>query len=100
MEKEAIIREVTKIIRSYLDEEYALFLFGSWAKGDARPTSDLDIGVLGKTKVPWEIMVKIRHSIEGIPTLRSIDIVDLNATENSFKETALKHAQLLDMTHG
>lgn len=99
MEKGAIITEVSKIIRSYLPEEYKLFLFGSWAKGDARPTSDIDIGILGEERVPWEIMVKIRYALEGIPTLRSIDVVDLNATENNFKKTALQHAQALSVTH-
>lgn len=96
MDKDGIIKEVVKIIRNNLDNRYKIYLFGSWAAGDAQPTSDLDIGILGPEKVQFNIMVKISKEAEAIPSLRKIDIVDLNSTDEEFRINALKNAKLLE----
>ena len=95
MNKKEIFAEAIKIIRKYLAEDYKILLFGSWARGDAWRTSDLDIGILGATEAPWDKMLKIRREIDNIPTLRKIDVVDLNSTESEFKENVLKYAKAL-----
>jgi len=95
MEKEAIIIEAKRVIRKYLPAEYRIVLFGSWVRGNALPTSDIDIGIVGNKKVPWNTMVEILQEIDMIRTLRSIDVVDLNAVEKRFQEEALKSAQPL-----
>lgn len=96
MDKDSIIKEVVRIIRSSLDSSYKIYLFGSWAAGDALPTSDLDIGILGPEKVKFDILVKISKDVEAILSLRKIDIVDLNSTEENFRINALKNAKLLE----
>lgn len=97
MEVEFIINEIVKIIRKYLAKnDYKIYLFGSWARKDAGLTSDIDIGILGKEKVDFEIMSKILREKEAISTLRSIDIVDLNTKSEEFKNRALKEGKLLD----
>lgn len=96
MDVNFIIKEVYEIIRRRLSDDYKVYLFGSWAKGDAYPTSDVDIGILGKEAVSWEIMQRIRGEVEAIPTLRRIDVVDLNAKETSFKDSILRTAILVD----
>ncbi len=95
MEVKDIIDEVIKIIRNYLPSDYKIFLFGSWAKGNAFKTSDIDIGILGKIEVPWDIMVKIKQKVDDIPTLRKIDIVDLNSKEIKFKKNVLSYAKVV-----
>lgn len=96
MEKDKIIKEAVQIVREDLPDDYKIFLFGSWAKGDALETSDIDIGILGKEKVKWSLMARILEKIERIPTLRSIDIVDLNSADRSFKNNVMKHAKILN----
>ncbi|MEK7062788.1 MAG: nucleotidyltransferase domain-containing protein [Patescibacteria group bacterium] len=96
MEKDEIIREIVGIIRHFLPKDYKIFLFGSWAKGTALETSDLDIAILGPKAVDQEIMIRIKSSVDGIPTLRSMDIVDLNLSGEEFKNRALKHSRVLD----
>jgi predicted nucleotidyltransferase len=64
MEKAVIISEILKIIRHHLPRDYKIFLFGSWARGDFLENSDIDIGILGERKVPWEIMAKILDEID------------------------------------
>lgn len=95
MEKENIIKEVVKIIKHYLTDDYKVLLFGSWAKNNAIETSDIDIAILGNKKTPWNIMVKILNDKENIRTLRSIDIVDLNTKNDDFKKNVLKYAKIL-----
>jgi len=96
MDKDAIVQEVLLIIRKYLHEEYRVLVFGSWARGDALPTSDIDIGILGEKKAPFEAMVRIRSQVRGIPTLRKIDVVDLQSVGERFRKSALEHAVFLD----
>lgn len=97
MNFDLIIKEIIKIIRHYLNkEDYKIYLFGSWARGDALPTSDIDIGIFGKEKIPFDIMSKILSEKEAVQTLRSIDVIDLNTKNQEFKNKALKEAKLLD----
>ncbi len=94
MDKKIIIREIIKIIRRHLpSEDFKIFLFGSQARGDSHPTSDIDIGILGKQKAPWDIMLRITGEAEAIPTLRKIDIVDLKKADASFRKEVLSYAK-------
>jgi len=95
MKKEAIINEVVEIISRYLSEEYKVYLFGSWAKGNALEASDLDIGIFGKSRVADDIMTKISRETEIISTLRGIDVMDLQAKSDDFRKSVLEHAQLI-----
>ena len=93
MNKELVIYEAGKILKKHLPRGYKFLIFGSWSRGGALPTSDIDIGILGKKKVPHDTMMIIREEAENIPTLRSIDIVDLNAVEEGFKNSVLEYAK-------
>ena len=95
MTKDIIIKKTVQVIKKYLSEDCKIFLFGSWTKGDALDVSDIDIGILSKKQVPWSLMTKILQEKENIATLRSIDVVDLNSMEKSFKDNALKQAKIL-----
>jgi len=96
MEKDKIIKEAVQIVKEGLSDDYKIFLFGSWTKGNALETSDIDIGILGKEKVKWSSMARILEKTESIPALRLIDIVDLNSVDKSFKNNVLKHARILN----
>lgn len=96
MEKEEILKETVKIIRQYLPTDCKILLFGSWAKGTALDTSDLDIAIDGPQKINQEVMIKIKAAIEGIMTLRKVDVVDLNSVDEEFKKNILDHAQIID----
>lgn len=95
METNALIKIVKNKIKTKLPRGYKILLFGSWAKNEAQKTSDIDIGIWGKKKVPWKIMTQILEEKEKIPTLRKIDIVDINAMEKKFKKEVLKYAKII-----
>jgi len=94
MNEQDIIEEVKKIIQKYLsNSEYSIALFGSQARGEQYAGSDIDIGILGKNSVPYEIMVKIIEEKDDLPTLRKIDIVDLQSVDAPFRENVLSYAK-------
>lgn len=95
MDKDLAIKESVKIIRKYLPVGYKVILFGSWARGNALDASDIDIGVMGEKEIPRELMRKILEEIGALPTLRSIDILDLMSTEENYKNKILEYAKPL-----
>lgn len=56
-----------------------LDLFGSFATGTARPTSDIDFVVYGCKDI-----LKLEMALEEIDTLRKIDIFDYDSIQNEF----------------
>jgi predicted nucleotidyltransferase len=96
MEREEVLREIVAVVRRRLpDEEFRVLLFGSWARGDAQERSDIDVGILGPRAVDDMILLRIKGEIRAIPTLRRIDVVDLNKTDESFREEVLSYAKSL-----
>lgn len=93
MEIKTIITTATSIIRKYVPPQSVMVLFGSQATGAAYDGSDIDIGIMGDTVVPFETMTKILDDIEDIPTLRKIDIVDLRAVSTPLREHILSYAK-------
>src|SRR5437867_6148930 len=91
------IGRVVRVIRKFLPgEEWKILMLGSWAKGTAQSSSDLDIGIIGPETIAWSTMAKILEAIETIPTLRSIDVVDLRSTDEHFRSAVLATAKPID----
>jgi len=96
MEREEALREALGVIRRHLPGgEFSVFLFGSWAKGSAEPASDIDLGILGPNAVNDMLLLRLKEEIGAIPTLRRIDIVDLNRTDEGFRRDVLSYAKAL-----
>ena len=82
----AIARQVAGIVRRVLDDPaYRVYLFGSWASGEAAARSDVDIGIQGPRPVSPVAMFKIREACDTLPTLRTVDIVDLGRVPPGFR---------------
>lgn len=96
MSLDEILKRIVVIIKSYLSPDYKILFFGSWAKGNALDTSDIDIGILGDSAVKRNMMTQILGKVDEIPTLRSVDIVDLSLKEKNYRENILKYAKILD----
>ncbi len=70
--------KVIEIFDKYLGQDYILFLFGSFARGNFDRTSDIDLAVYSKEKIPSSLFARIRAEIEDkISLLRDIDLVNL-----------------------
>lgn len=58
-------------------EVRALYVFGSQVKGDAKPDSDVDLGVLYRTRQPLEMTVELERIFERAIG-RAVDVVDVS----------------------
>ena len=82
---------VVKIIHKYLGNNAKIYLFGSWARGDANLTSDIDIAIQINDKESEKYYL-IKEEVESLRTLRKIDVVNLSLVSKKFKTHIFKYA--------
>jgi predicted nucleotidyltransferase len=70
----SVLENVVRVAASH-PEVRAVYLFGSQVTGDARPDSDLDLGVLFKTPQPLATTLKLEGEFERA-TACQIDLTD------------------------
>ena len=87
-----VVRAVSSIVRAALrDPVFRVVLFGSWATGQARPRSDIDIGIDGPEPVDARVLAEIRDSVDRLLTLYTVDLVDLCLASPEVRRHALGH---------
>ena len=90
----SVALQVAVIVRRLTgDPAYRVFLFGSWASGEARERSDIDIGIDGPAPVAPAAMFEIRDACETLQTLYTIEIVDFAKVAPDFR----REARLLEL---
>ena len=72
----------------------ALWLFGSEARGQARPDSDVDLAALFSCPVAPEQLLDVRLDLE-ILLRRSVDLVDLRRASPVIGRQVVQHGRLL-----
>lgn len=77
------------------DISYRAFIFGSQANKTELKRSDIDVGILASTPVPFTKLTKINNAIDELPMLYKIDLVDFNSVDENFKAVALKNVEWL-----
>src|SRR5437667_4531964 len=88
LEVRGIVRRVESIVHSVTgDPAFRVRLFGSWASGNPRPHSDIDIAIDGPRPVGLAAMADIRDACERLPTLFTIDLVDLATVSAVFRQS-------------
>ena len=87
---ERLRQQLHELAGKYRQKEMRLFVFGSFARGDQRTTSDLDIGIEWERKRSEKLFTKLYNEIQELPTIRKIDLVDFEKAEKNFKDTASK----------
>ncbi len=85
--KEQILTIITKHISN---DHLEVILFGSFAQGLARPTSDIDLCLKADRPIDYYKILAIKSELEESNIPYKIDIVDFNHLDQSFKEIALK----------
>jgi len=66
-----------------LDAE--VLLFGSFAKGQARRTSDIDLAFRGRGWEDRTTRARLSEAIDALPTIRPIDAVDWRLANPSLR---------------
>lgn len=75
------------IIRAHIPLEVAdLILFGSRARGDSRPWSDIDVVVRPRQPLPPGLLAETRAALEESSLLLNVDLVDLDEAGPALRE--------------
>ncbi|MEW6684768.1 MAG: nucleotidyltransferase domain-containing protein [Candidatus Edwardsbacteria bacterium] len=76
---EKIKERIISIFDKYFGEDYILFIFGSFAKNTQDIASDIDLAIYSKEIIPASVIAQVREELENkVPTLRSIDLINLS----------------------
>lgn len=95
-EVQPLIEEVVRVICDHVNEaQLRLYLFGSWAQGRALSVSDLDIAMDTGRPIDPSVIHKITDALDELPTLRRIDIVDLQVVDHDFRNRVVKQGELI-----
>ncbi len=88
------IKDVEKIIKEiFKGKRVKVFIFGSRARGEHTPRSDLDIGFISEEDISYELSL-LREFLEESNLTFIVDIVDLSRTSKDFREAVMKEAKL------
>lgn len=69
--------DIIKIITAFYPNA-KIYLFGSFARGDARASSDIDVAIdVGKRLGIHEYMFLV-NLVDALPSSRKVDLVDIN----------------------
>jgi predicted nucleotidyltransferase len=89
----AVLREIVRRAQGSLDLKRVL-LFGSRARGDARPDSDLDLAFEhASSDATWAEFVNELH--DAAPTLLPLDLVDLSKADPALRAKIEQQGQTL-----
>lgn len=86
---------VAGLARRILGPEIEVVWFGSWPRGRAHERSDIDLAIRSPSKLPPDGLMRLRETIDELPTLYSIDVVDLGETEGLLREEIERYGRQL-----
>ena len=86
-----MIETVKKLVLDYLnDEDVKVFLFGSRARGEGTPSSDVDIGIIPGNACNKKKLTLLREAIENANIPCRVELVEFADVSENFKHHALK----------
>src|ERR1043166_2648493 len=83
------LEEVRRIVLNIVDRKGAVYLFGSWARGEATRLSDIDVAIDPSTPLPRGMLASLREQLEESSVPYHVDIVDLTRTDPDFRRRVL-----------
>ena len=86
-----VLDEVQHIVLEVLrNQQTTIYLFGSWAQGQATSHSDIDIAVEPHRPLPAGMLANLRDRLEESHIPYRVEVVDLSKTDLYFRERVLK----------
>ena len=80
------LEEIRRIVLRHLAGRRArVYLFGSWARGEAARTSDIDVAIWPEEPLPRGLLAEIDEAVENSLSLYPVDLVDLSSASESFR---------------
>jgi uncharacterized protein len=99
VESDSLAEGITRVLRDY-DGIVAAWVFGSVARGEARPDSDLDVGLLVREREPnavdwYEHLSAIAARLEALVPSRKVDVILLEPQGPIFCHRVLSEGHLV-----
>ena len=69
------VKEFT--LNFWQDQPVRIYLFGSWARGEARRSSDVDIAIESEDDISF-LLCEFREALENSCIIYNVDVVDMN----------------------
>lgn len=86
-----VASQVAELARSVLGDRVRVLWFGSWPQARAVRGSDIDIALEADGPIPPAVFARLREAVEDLPTLHSVDLVDLRLADRRLREEILAH---------
>jgi predicted nucleotidyltransferase len=84
------LREVRRIVlRGLAGRSARVYLFGSWARGEASRVSDIDVAILPIEPLPAGLLAELQDDLDESASLYPVDLVDLTTTSDAFRARVL-----------
>ncbi len=82
--------EVRRIVlRRLAGHPARVYLFGSFARGQASRVSDIDVAILPAEPLPIGLLAEIQEELENSESLYPVDLVDLSGAPEPFRSRVL-----------
>ena len=88
------LEEVRRIVLNIVDRKGAVYLFGSWARGEATRLSDIDVAIDPPTPLPRGTLASVREQLEESSVPYHVDVVDLSRADPEFRRRVLAEGVL------
>lgn len=84
------LEEVRRIVMDVIGGGKAtVYLFGSWARGEATPLSDIDVAIEPYTSLPPGTLARLRERLEESHVPYRVDVVDLRRADPALRRRVL-----------
>ena len=89
-----LLKELKEVAQDFESSGIQLILFGSFATGNARPTSDLDLAFDSRATSGQEVR-QLYDRIDNLHTIRSVDLVDLQKIDPGVADEIKNNGRIL-----
>ena len=69
-------------LKFWQNQPVRIYLFGSWARGEAKRSSDVDIAIESREDMSF-LIGEFREALENSCTVYNVDVVDMNFAAES-----------------
>ena len=63
-----------------------VYLFGSWARGEARRYSDIDVAISSVEPLPPGLLLELEEALDRSEVLYPVELVDLTTASQALRE--------------
>ncbi len=84
--EDVLQRTKTLVLRALSDFPVTVYLFGSFARQEGRPHSDIDIAVEPRGSLPPGTLAQLREELEESTIPRKVEVVDLRDVDPEFRD--------------